>query len=188
MPAVRHAVCACALLLAVVGAARAETVYDFTYVSTRSASYNDKSHLLNTGLYLQPGEVLEIVGTGQIHVGGPYYVWSNFDMGLISPIYAPELMREYHGEGANYTVAPIPLAGETVLFKQDRTSLFDDHDLSILVTAQSEGWFYMGMFDNYFQDNTGQHLLHITVTPEPAAAVLVLFCLAALRRRTRREH
>lgn len=181
----RTAVRACAVLLAAAAFARAETIYDFTYVSTRNAAHNDKSHLLNTGIYLYPGEILQIVGSGQIHVGGPYYVWSNFDMGLVSPIYAPELIRGYRGDGANYTVAPIPLAGETVLFKQDRVNLNDNHDLSILVTSQSEGWFYLGMFDNYYEDNTGRHDFRITVTPEPVACALALLTFVLIRPRRR---
>lgn len=166
-------------------AARADIV-NFTYTSTTNNAHNNRAYFLNTGLSVQPGDRIRIQGTGSIYVGGGYYVLSNFDMGLVSALNQPSLVRDYHGNGTNYTGTPYPLAGESVLFSQDRISLTDDHHLNIIVTAQSAGKVYIGMFDNYFADNTGSHHFTLEVIPEPATASLALFavlgCLA--RRRT----
>lgn len=165
--------------------AAAETIYDFSYVSTRNNAHNNRAHMLNTGIRVVPGDILHIVGTGQIHVGGPYYVMSNFDMGLISPLNTNEVIRSYRGVGGNFSAEPVALAGESVLFKQDRANLYDDHDLDITVTAQSEGYLYVGIFDNWFSDNTGQHALEITMLPEPGTALLVLLGACAFLGRRR---
>lgn len=188
----RHRLCIplIAALLTPCAQAAAETVYDFTYISTRNSSFNNRAHLLNTGVHVSPGDVLHIVGTGQINVGGPYYVMANFDMGLISPTNALELARDYRGVGGNFSAEPIPLFGESVLFKQDRLSLSDDRDLDILVTSQSEGYLYIGIFDNWFGDNTGQHDIQISIVPEPGTALLALAgcCAVFGRRRRTRAH
>ncbi len=184
----RCAILAAALVVLAADRLPAETIYDFTYISTRNSAHNNKAHMMNTGIQVEPGDVLHLAGTGSIHVGGPYYVWSNFDMGLVSPIHAPELIRGYQGVNTNYTAAPIPLADETVLFQQYRTSLDDHQDLVLSVIAQSAGYVYLGMFDNFFADNTGQHVFRIThvPAPEPATAILLLVPgLLLLRRRAK---
>lgn len=163
----------------------AGTVFDFSYISTRNAVFNNKAHMLNTGIQVGIGDLVQIQGTGRIHVGGPYYVMSNFDMGLISPLNNVELMRSYQGVVSNYVTAPIPLTGETVLFASDRVSLTDDHDVSLWVTARSAGFIYIGMFDQFFADNTGSHDFRITVVPEPAGAFLALVSFLILGRRSR---
>lgn len=188
MNAIRGAILAAAAMCMHASAVRAETIYDFTYVSTRDNANNNAAHLLNTGVRVVPGDILHIVGTGQIHVGGPYYVMSNFDMGLISPANTSQLIRSYRGVGGNFSAEPIPLAGESVFFRQDRANLYDDHDLDIVATAQSEGYLYIGIFDNWFADNTGQHSLRITILPEPASGLLaVIGSLALLGRRRGRS-
>lgn len=170
--------------LAAAPVARADIV-NFTYTSTTNNAYNNRAFFLNTGLSVQAGDQIRIQGTGSIYVGGGYYVLSNFDMGLVSALNQPSLVRDYHGNGTNYTGTPYPLAGESVLFSQDRVSLTDDHHLNIIVTAQSAGKVYIGMFDNYFADNTGSHHFTLEVIPEPATASLALFavlgCLAQRR-------
>ncbi|GMU33790.1 MAG: hypothetical protein HS101_06420 [Planctomycetia bacterium] len=166
-------------------ALNAGTVFDFSYISTRNAAFNNKAHMLNTGIQVGIGDLVQIQGTGQIHVGGPYYVMSNFDMGLISPLNNIELMRSYQGVVSNYVTAPIPLIGETVLFASDRVSLTDDHDVSLWVTARSAGYIYIGMFDQFFADNTGSHDFRITVIPEPAGAFLAPVLFLILGRRSR---
>ena len=163
--------------------ARAGSIYDFTYISTRNPAFNNHAHMLNTGIQVSIGDLVQIQGTGQIHVGGPYFVMSNFDMGLVSPTNAVELMRNYHAVVSNYVTAPIPQAGESVLFASDRVSLFDDHDISLWVTARSSGYVYIGMFDHQFADNTGSHQFRITVIPEPSTIMLVLAPLLILGRR-----
>jgi len=166
--------------------AQAGSVYDFSYISTRDPAFNNKTHMLNTGIQVSVGDLVHIQGTGQIHVGGPYYVMSNFDMGLISPINTTQLMRDYHGVVSNYVTAPIPLANESVLFSSDRSSLTDDHDISLWTTAPSSGHLYIGMFDQFFADNTGSHQFTITVVPEPATALFVFAYSLILGRRLRR--
>jgi len=174
---------------AAVPAARADIV-NFTYTSTTNNAYNNRAFFLNTGLSVQAGDQIRIQGTGSVYVGGGYYVLSNFDMGLVSTLNQPSLVRDYHGNGTSYTGTPYPLAGESVLFSQDRVSLTDDHHLNIVVTAQSAGKVYIGMFDNYFADNTGSHQFTLEVIPEPATASLALFavlgCLARRRTNIRR--
>ncbi len=170
-------------------AARADIV-NFTFTSTTNNAYNNRAFFLNTGLSVQPGDLIRIQGTGSIYVGGGQYVLSNFDMGLVSNLNQPSVVRDYHGNGTNYTGTPYPLTGESVLFSQDRVSLTDDHHLNIIVTAQSAGNVYIGMFDNYFADNTGSHHFTLEVIPEPATASLSLFavlgCLARRRTNIRR--
>lgn len=180
-----------AVLLCLLSAAdrlSADAIFDFTYISTRNAAYNNKAHLMNTGIQVQPGDLLRFSGTGTIHVGGPYYIWSNFVMGLISPLPNTELMRNYQGVNTNYTAAAIPLAGESVLFLQQRTSLDDHRDLLHSVVVPSAGFVYLGIFDNFFADNTGQFQFQITrtIAPEPATALLLLVSgLALIRRRAK---
>lgn len=181
------------VVAAIIGAAgvgssaRAGTVYDFTYISTRNPSFNNRAHMLNTGIQVSIGDLVQIQGTGQIHVGGPNYVMSNFDMGLVSQTNASELMRNYQGVVSNYVTAPIAQSGESVLFASDRSSLYDDHDISLWVTARSSGYVYIGMFDQFFADNTGSHQFRITVIPEPSTIMLLITPVLFLGRRLRRS-
>ncbi len=163
--------------------ARGDSIYDFTYISTRNGAYNTKAYMLNTGVFVHAGEQVDITGTGHIFVGGGQVVWSNFDMGLISPLDSTFLIRNYFGDGATYLGTPSALTGESVLFHQDRIAEGDRHDLDITVFAQSEGYVYIGMFDHYYADNTGYHDFQLHVTPEPSAGLLLVFALLPRRRR-----
>jgi hypothetical protein len=179
---VRHSVAALFLALAA-RPALGSSVYTFSYVSTTNNAYNDHVHLLNTGIWIDAGNRVDLAGSGVILVGGPHWVMSNFDMGLISPLSGPELMRDYFPDGELYLVSPVPLEGESVLFIQDRASLSDRHDLDVSAEASSSGYLFIGMFDNPFADNRGDHSFLITVVPEPACGLLLALAIPWMRRR-----
>lgn len=175
----------CAVVSLSGGAVRADGLIDFTYISTRNRNFNNKAHLLNTGIFVEPGDRLDITGTGRILVGGPFSVLSNFDMGLISPIQSDELIRSYGPAGAAFRAAPIPQSGESVLFAQDLAWDDDRHDMDITVYAQSRGLVYIGMLDHEFGDNTGSHefqIRHVSV-PEPCSALLLGMAALWVRKR-----
>jgi hypothetical protein len=162
------------------------SIINVSFISTTNNAYNDRAYFQNTGINVHLGDILVIQGSGVINVGGGYSVKSNFDMGLISPLNSPSLVRDYHGVGNNYTGAPLPLAGETVLFSQQRSSLNDDHDLSITIPVLSNGYMYLGMFDSYFADNTGSHSFAVQITPEPSTlAILAVFVVPFCRHKRR---
>ncbi|MBN2560259.1 MAG: PEP-CTERM sorting domain-containing protein [Phycisphaerae bacterium] len=175
-----------ALSTAMVPRAAAEGTYEFLYVSTTDEAYNNEAHMLNTGIFVDAGETVSLEGHGTIlfSFDGTYSVLTNWDMGLVSPLDEGELMREYGPGPQPHHAEPIPLAGESVLFGQDRAFLNDQHDLNISPVAETSGYVYIGLLDEYFPDNAGAHSFHVVVTPEPATiGMMGLLVLVAVRRR-----
>lgn len=164
------------------------SIVNVTITSTTNNAYNDHAYLQNTGISVHAGDLVQLIGTGQISVGGGKYVRTSFDMGLISPTNSSFLVRDYYGLGNNYTGTPVALTSESVLFSQQRNSLADQHDLVLSVPVLTNGYMYLGLFDSYFADNTGSHSFAIQVTPEPATVCCLAPALVLFRRSKRRTN
>jgi len=165
---------------------RGGEIYEITYQSTTDNAFNHRAHLRNTGIRIDEGELLHILGSGQIHFGGPWWRATSFDMGLISPLNEPELMRRFEIPSGQAGASLLPEPGETTLFDQQITSDEDLSDLDVIARAGSSGFLYIGTYDIFYSDNSGSHEFHIEIEPEPmTAALLGVAGLLALRRRRR---
>lgn len=165
--------------------AMADTVIDFTYESTQDPFYNHAVHMRNTGVQVSAGDIVNVTGQYQIYFGGGYHVSTNFDMGIISPSSSLELKRNYIRENG-FSGEPVPLAQESLLFAQERYSNEEQHDLLATFTAQSDGYLFVGVWDQYFQDNSGSHFFQFSIVPEPSSVTLIaLPVLSVLFRRRR---